>query len=413
VWGIGVLCYGAAQFHRLSLGVAAPEALVRFDSGPGVLAVFSALQLGVYAAMQIPSGLFADRWGPRRMLTAGALALALGSAILSVSTALAGGIVARVLIGLGDAVMFTNVLQLVAHWFPRQRYGFIVGLTGLVGGIGQLVATVPLTAILHRFGWTAAFGGAAVLTLVIALVAVLVVRDRPVPPSDVANPAIVAEQLVTEEAAATRPEPVWTALRSAIAQPGTRYAFLIHFVLMGQFVALTALWGDPWLTKAQGQSAGTASTVLMACVVAYTVSIFGSGHLATRTPRTKQRVVEVAVLAVLLAWVALICSPGRLPLAAIIVLFVIMGAGSGISMLAFDAVRIANPSHRLGTASGVVNVGGFASAAIAQVGVGLVLQSTAGLPAITAYRLAFLPIVLLVIVGGLALRRHRHPGRVG
>ena len=61
---MGAACYFIALFHRASLGVAAPEALVRFSAGPAVLSLFTALQLGVYLLLQVPSGLLADRLGP-------------------------------------------------------------------------------------------------------------------------------------------------------------------------------------------------------------------------------------------------------------------------------------------------------------------------------------------------------------
>ena len=69
-WGLAVSAYFVAVFHRTSLGVASLEAERRFHTGPSVLATFVAAQLAVYAGLQIPTGAMADRFGPRRMLTA-------------------------------------------------------------------------------------------------------------------------------------------------------------------------------------------------------------------------------------------------------------------------------------------------------------------------------------------------------
>ena len=53
------------------LGVAAFEAERRYHVGAGALSAFTAVQLGVYLAMQVPVGLAADRIGPRRSLATG------------------------------------------------------------------------------------------------------------------------------------------------------------------------------------------------------------------------------------------------------------------------------------------------------------------------------------------------------
>ena len=68
IWGIGVGVYLLAVFHRTSLGVAGPQAAQRLDLSAGQLSTFVMLQLGVYAAMQVPTGILVDRFGPRRML---------------------------------------------------------------------------------------------------------------------------------------------------------------------------------------------------------------------------------------------------------------------------------------------------------------------------------------------------------
>src|SRR4051812_44358333 len=68
VWGFAAGLYFVAVFHRMVLGVAAFEAERRYHVGAGALSAFTAVQLGVYLALQVPVGLAADRIGPRRSL---------------------------------------------------------------------------------------------------------------------------------------------------------------------------------------------------------------------------------------------------------------------------------------------------------------------------------------------------------
>lgn len=399
IWAAGASCYVLALFHRMSLGVAAPEALHRFAAGPGALAVFSAVQLGTYLVLQVPSGVLADRWGPRRMLAIGMAAMAAGSGLLALSTTLPGGLAARVLVGMGDAVMFTNVLRLAAHWFTPRRYGMVAGLTGLAGGIGQLVATVPLTAALRSYGWSGTFAGAAVLTVLVGVLAVVIIRDGK-SAKNAAQPVTVGAELVTDE---DRAEPVRVALRAASRTRGTRLALCTHFTLMGQFVALTALWGVPWLTTSQGHSSAVAASLIMLCVLAFTASTLIVGQFAAGRPRRRELVVQVLGVAALLSWVLMVAWPGSLPLAAVIAVLVVIGVAGGASMLAFDIARSANPEHRSGTATGLVNIGGFTAAVLAQLGVGLALQLADGLGGAASYRIAFLPVVVILVVGVLGV----------
>src|ERR671928_739277 len=91
VWGVAVALYFVAVFHRMGLGVAALEAERRYHVAAGALSVFTAVQLGVYLAMQVPVGLAADRIGPRRSLAAGMAAIAAGEAGFALSSSLAVG----------------------------------------------------------------------------------------------------------------------------------------------------------------------------------------------------------------------------------------------------------------------------------------------------------------------------------
>jgi hypothetical protein len=58
VWGVGLLAYVVAIFHRGSLGVAGLQAQERFAAGASAISLFLVLQLAVYAALQVPVGTF-------------------------------------------------------------------------------------------------------------------------------------------------------------------------------------------------------------------------------------------------------------------------------------------------------------------------------------------------------------------
>jgi len=86
VWGVGLLVYLLAVFHRSSLAVAGLVASERFDISASQLATFTMLQLLVYAGMQVPVGLLVDRWGSRSVLVAALLVMTAGQAGVALAT---------------------------------------------------------------------------------------------------------------------------------------------------------------------------------------------------------------------------------------------------------------------------------------------------------------------------------------
>src|SRR6476646_4832029 len=169
IWGVGVGVYLLAVFHRTSLGVAGPQAAERLDLSAGQLSTFVMLQLGVYAAMQVTTGILVDRFGPRRMLLIATVIMGSAQLLFSQVESYPLALLARGLLGVGDAMTYISVLRLVAGWFPARRYPVMVTLTSLIGMLGNVVATVPLTLMLTDLGWGPTFAIAGGLSLGYAL----------------------------------------------------------------------------------------------------------------------------------------------------------------------------------------------------------------------------------------------------
>lgn len=109
----------AAVSQRTSFGVAGLQATERFDATAQILASFSVVQLVVYAGAQVPIGLLLDKVGPRILIISGSVLMAMGQAFLAISTNVPMGLVGRILVGSGDAMVFVSVLKLLPLWFFR------------------------------------------------------------------------------------------------------------------------------------------------------------------------------------------------------------------------------------------------------------------------------------------------------
>ena len=154
---MGLLVYLLAVFHRSSLAVAGLAATDRFDISASQLATFTMLQLLVYAAMQIPVGLMVDRFGSRSVLLGGTLLLTVAQSGFALAETYPLALLARVFVGMGDAMTFICVLRLVSTWFPTRRIPLVTQLTGTLGQLGAVAAAVPMTWALGHLGWTRAY----------------------------------------------------------------------------------------------------------------------------------------------------------------------------------------------------------------------------------------------------------------
>lgn len=413
IWGVGVAAYVLSVTNRTSLAGVGVDAADRFHADASTLAMFAVLQLGVYGFMQIPVGVLLDRCGARPIITIGMILMAVGQLVMALSPNVGVAIVARMLLGAGDAAVFPSVLRLIATWFPAQRGPLMVQLTGIVGQTGQLLALIPLAALLHATSWSIAFGSIAGLCVLFAILVPLAVRNHPPGArTDVTVNTDTGAIRVVTSAVDTR-----VGIRAAWAHPGTRLAFWSHFTTPFAGTAFVMLWGVPFLTAGEGLTQAVAATITTLYVIVGMALGPIMGGLSARIPLHRSRALVLPTIAVqVVAWLAVIAWPGPAPFWLLVVLAIALATGGPASMIAFDHARTHNPSHRLSTATGITNVGGFLSALIAifLIGAALDLQG-AGTPttySLEAFRIAFLTQLPLWLLGSFFIVFERRRTRI-
>ncbi|NKX49478.1 MFS transporter [Arthrobacter deserti] len=360
IWGIAVFAYLAAITQRTSFGVAGLAATERFNASAAALSAFTVVQLLVYAGLQVPVGLLVDRFGSRILIAGGAVLMCLGQTQLAFAATVPEGLVGRLPVGAGVAMTFVSVMRLLPTWFRPLRIPVLTQLTGMLGMLGQVISAVPFAALLHLHGWTSAFLAAAALSVLGAVLAGVVLRDvppgveRPVPPTL---------------------RQTGQSLSGAWKQPGTRLGLWSHFTVQFAGNVFVLAWGYPFLASAQGLDPATASALVTLFVVVALVCGPFVGTFVSRHPMRRSSMVLLITAATAAAWLAVILYPGRAPLWLLVLLVVVLAVGGPGSVIAFDFARTFNPVSRVGTATGIVNVGGFVSALLVMFGIGLILDA--------------------------------------
>ncbi len=356
----GLLVYFLAVFHRSSLAVAGLAATDRFHISASQLATFTMLQLLVYAGMQIPVGLLVDRFGSRSVLLAGTLLLTVAQSGFALADSYGLALVARVFVGMGDAMTFICVLRLVSTWFPVRRIPLVTQLTGMLGQLGAVVAAIPMTWALGHLGWTKAYLLAASLGIVLAVALLLVLHDSP-ESRNLRGPRF---SLATVRAS----------LAASWAHPGTRLGFWIHFSTQFSLTALSLLWGYPFFVRGEGLSPAAAGTLLTVLIVAVMMAGPTLGWLVGTHPWHRSSMAVVIVTTIATVWTVVLAWPGSAPVWLLVVLALVVGVGGPASMIGFDVGRTSNPGHRLASASGIINQGGFLASLVLVVAIGLILD---------------------------------------
>nr|WP_253255400.1 MFS transporter [Corynebacterium striatum] len=253
IWVAAMLVYIVAITGRTSFGVAGLEAMASFDVDASRIAVFTSVQLGIYAFAQIPTGMLIDKYGPRKLLVIGAVIMGVGQVALGLTTNYWMAIAARLLIGAGDATAFLSVMRILPYWFPLHRTPMFTQVTSSLGQLGQFVSAIPFAALLGWTGWTTAFVALGAAGILIALAAAVAVADTPEALGIIETPAEQPNSQAHSLAASLA-----MVLRSPVAWQG----FFIHFCGLLGATVFVMLWGMPFMTEGLGISKMQAGTVL-------------------------------------------------------------------------------------------------------------------------------------------------------
>jgi MFS family permease len=361
MWGLGALLYLTAYFHRVAPAVMTRELSIDFGLSAGSLGNLSAFYFYGYALVQVPTGLLADRWGPRRVLTVGAACAAAGALVFALATSVAWANAGRLVIGGAVGVAFVSMLKLASHWMPPRQFAFASGVALFVGVMGATLAGAPLRMLVEAFGWRPVMASTAAFSAMVTVLIALLVRDDPAERGYASfspgapHEASIAAQL--REVARYRI--AWLML----ALPGGICAIILTF---------PGLWGVPFLVTQYGFTPHEAALACSAMLVTWAIACVAFGPLSERAGRRKP-LYAGGLVAMLLLWAVVVCVP-QLPRALLVALLVAVGIASGSFVITFALAKESVPAHLGGTISGIANMGVIVGGMIMQPLVGVLLD---------------------------------------
>lgn len=393
IWGLGAALYFMSFYQRVAPAVMTDLLMSDFQIGAAALGNFSAFYFYSYVAMQVPTGMLADHWGPRRLLTAGALLAALGTFFFALADTVLLANIGRLLIGGSLAVAWVTLMKLATHWFPPRMFAFVTGIGLLVGVMGAVTAGAPLRLLVGLMGWRGVMWILGFACLALGAAIWLIVRDDPAHRG-------YASHAPTLDAKSNFSGGMLHGLGSIFQYRNTLLLTVAQGGMVGTVLTFGGLWGVPYLVARYALSPLTAaalsSTIMIAWALSGPILGFFSDKLCTR-----KRLYVAASLVALAGWSAALLIPG-LPLAMFAVTAMIGASACGVVIVGFAFAKESVPPRLAGTVSGVCNMGTMSGPMILQPLCGVLLDRQWGgellngvrMYDVQAYQAAFLPMLV-------------------
>jgi MFS family permease len=335
--------------------VIARDLATEFALSPADLGLLTSMYLLSFTAMQVPVGVFLDRYGPRRVVASllGIAGLgALGFALAGSFGELALG---RALIGVGVSACLMGSIKAFTLWFPPSRLATLNGWMIAFGGLGGLAATSPLEALLAPLGWRTVFVGMAAGCVLSAAAIFFIVPEKPLPGSGEG----------------------WAAAFARMGRVFRTLSFwrigLPLMVCHGAYQAMQGLWLAPWLADVGGLARAPMAAHLFATALAYSFGALFFGWFADflgdrGVSRLGLYKFGTAISVAAIIAIAFDLVPAKMPLLMVYGFFNISAA------LAYALLTRNFPPELTGRVNTAANVAMFFVSFLCQFGIGVVLR---------------------------------------
>jgi sugar phosphate permease len=394
------------------------QLMMEFNMSAAGVGSVLALYFYVYAAMQVPSGMLADSYGPRKVLAWGCVVAGVGTIVFGLAPSVPVLYLGRLLLTVGVSVVFVSVLTIQANWFPSHYFGRVSSLLGCVGGAGALIGATPMALLVIYAGWRGAFQVLGFLSFLTAAACWLLVRDHP---SDLVGSSASATSnpgsVETPNTDLVSP----TLHRRFCSMFGNKYVWpplLIGMGAYGTLLAFQGAWGIPYLMQVYGMARDSAATLMLLITIGFMSGMLVLAAVSERYRTRKVPAVAGSFVYVGLWLTVLLWNGGKPPEIALYPISLLLGASCGFTILTLACVKEVVPRSIAGMSMGLVNIGPFLMAAVLQVVVGFVLDwrwdgsmaDGVRVYGLAAYRAGMATIVagaFLYVVGALTLKETR------
>ncbi|MFH0725379.1 MAG: MFS transporter [Pseudomonadota bacterium] len=366
--------YLIAYVHRLCPAVLAQDLMKTFNASGAVVGLMASAYFYPYALMQIPSGIIADKLGPRLLVTLCMCLASVGALLFSLAESVTAAFWARVLVGFGVSAVLVPSYKALAAWFSTRQFVMAASIVISVAGFGGAVAGSPLAWLSEQIGWRGGTQVLAAMTFITGVLVWFLVRNKP---QDFGLPPVESALMTAGSPA----EPIPLGKSFAMILKNLDFWFLATWFFFNGAIlfSFAGLWAGPYFMQVYGMSKTAAGNLINLFSVGWVLGPLFFGWLATRFP-SHGRILGggMSGMALLSLWMFLRNGSMSLPeLYAHNILFGLLGAGP--AGVCFTAAKERFPIQIAGTVSGLVYVFPMVGSAIFQPLAGAILDRSGNL----------------------------------
>jgi len=401
VFGILAVAYFFVYFHRMSTAVVSTDLQITFGVGMAAIALLSSAYFYAYAVMQLPSGLLTDSLGPRKTVSIFTLIAAAGAILTGIASTFEMVTAGRLLIGIGVAMVYIPTMKILAAWYRRNEFASLSGVLLAVGNLGALSAAGPLALVSSALGWQQVFIILGAITLVLAVLAWIIIRDSP---SDMNLPSI--QEIESEETGEPVSEakmeriPMGMSLKMVFGAGLKFWPLVICFFFMyGTIMVYQGLWAGQFYHDILGWDKATYGLVLTFIGIGMIIGCPTAGYISDKILKSRKKVLVVGTMMFTIIWAIIWATTGQItnPEAYMAINF-LFGFFGGFFIVSFAQIKELFPITIVGTSTAALNIFPFAGGAVLQQVSGLMLISKS----LEAYQRVWLFMLLCMVIATLA-----------
>lgn len=230
VFLVFALAYFISTLIRASTATLSPIFSQELGLKAGDLGLLAGGYFLGFAAMQLPNGIFLDKFGPKKIILF-FLTIALFSTIaFSKSESFLSLLVSRILIGIGVSVCLMAPLTGYRRWLALDQQQRANAWMLMSGALGMLASTLPIQLLLPEIGWRNIFLILAGLILITIILIILII------------PSWEKTETPIEDKGLSSYKTIWT-------HPYFLSLVPLGFFNYGGLQAIQTLWAGPWMTN--------------------------------------------------------------------------------------------------------------------------------------------------------------------
>ncbi|MBO8183067.1 MAG: MFS transporter [Archaeoglobus sp.] len=381
IFGILAAIYFFVYFHRTSSAVIAKELMAEFAVSAVAIGLMSSLYFYPYAVMQIPVGTLSDTLGTRKTATFFTFIAFVGATLFGLAANFQMALVARLLMGIGVSGVYIPTLKILSQWFREHEFASLTGVLLAVGNFGAISSAYPLAMMVIFFGWRNSFLVIGIVTLILAILCWVIVRDSPA--SVGLKPVVKAGK-----AEVKIKEGIKSVLKNKYFWPLGIWFFFEYGGIMGY----QGLWGGPYLMEVYGLNKAEAGAILMMVGIGMMVGSPIIGFLSDKILKSRKKTLVIFTIIYFLTWIPIAFITAGLSIPMLYLLSFIIGFSGGVLIITFTSTKELFPLAITGIATSMVNIFPFIGGAVFQTVMGYLMDlvgKVGGVYPVEAYAIAF------------------------